>query len=410
MTDGLPATEYEEFQVNPKSRKPLIDFMLDALTGSKCRILHAPSPTKAPFRITFETPKGERMGVVVYAFLANSKVTKNRPPDEHRFQIKYGSKQLVSGPAGRTPKEYNLWQDPYGLYTTLLVGINPERGFFVSADPVLHDPTKFFVSLEFKEAHVERILRDGWFAWERDRANQEDPVEVLVGGTRETFLRCIEFEREALGEDQGHRMWLAERWRWSNEPIVRMHGAMSSDQLLPTDSHLHALAEEFQLSADEVLTLISETPRLKMAVRGWIAEEHLVRKLRQVPGVTECERLTRDGSPDVTLRYQGSRPLTVECKNVLRKTTADGRPRLDFQRTRAAKSDPCSRYYRPGDFDIVAACVHAVTSEWDFRYVQTQYLASHPTCPGRISSRVEVDENWTTSPEPVLRAAASALC
>jgi len=57
------------------------------------------------------------MGIVAYAFLANSKPTKNRPPDEHRFQLKYGSKD---------DRLHELWQDPFGLYTTLLVGINPE--------------------------------------------------------------------------------------------------------------------------------------------------------------------------------------------------------------------------------------------------------------------------------------------
>ena len=89
-----------------------------------------------------------------------------------------------------------------------------------------------------------------------------------------------------------------------------------------------------------MLTLIGETPRLKMAVRGWIAEEHLVVSPR-IPGVTDCARLTTEGSPDVTLRFQGSKPLTIECKNVLRKMTREGLPRLDFQRTRAlAKGRP----------------------------------------------------------------------
>ncbi len=66
---------------------------------------------------------------MAYAFFANSQPTRNRPPDEHRFQVKYSSK---------TKGLHRLWQDPYMLYTTLLVGIDPERGIFVGADPVLH--------------------------------------------------------------------------------------------------------------------------------------------------------------------------------------------------------------------------------------------------------------------------------
>lgn len=400
--------EYEEFRVNVKDRKPLIDFMLDSLKGSGCRIIHAPSPTTAPFRITFETPDGGRIGIIAYAFLANNKATKNRPTDEHRFQIKYGSKQVVAGSAGSKPKQHQLWQDPYGLYTTLLVGINLDRGIFVSADPVLHSPTKFFISLEFKESEARQIARNGWFAWERDRFNDEDPVEVLVGGTRENFLRCIRLEREALGEDQGHRMLLAERPAPTPAVARELPVGAQGGIVTPSETHLHALAVEFDLSEHEVLTLIGDTPRLKMAVRGWIAEEHLVRHLRGIPGVTDCARLTSEGSPDVSLRFKGSKPLTVECKNVLRKTTRDGLPRLDFQRTRAAKSDPCSRYYRPGDFDIVAACVHAVTEHWEFRYSQTNRLGAHPTCAGRLSSKVNIDAGWIASPEPVLMAAASA--
>lgn len=382
--------------------------MLDSLKASGCRIIHAPSPTRAPFRITFETPDGERIGIIAYAFLANNKATRNRPKDEHRFQIKYGSKQVVSGPTGSVPRQHQLWQDPYGLYTTLFVGINPDRGIFVSADPVLHSPTKFFISLEFKETEAEEIVRNGWFAWERDRFNDEDPVEVLVGGTQENFLRCIRLEREALGEDQGHRMLLAER-PVTTPPAARgPSAAVRTGVVMPSETHLHALAVEFELSEHEVLTLIGDTPRLKMAVRGWIAEEHLVRHLSGIPGVTDCTRLTTEGSPDVTLRFQRSKPLTIECKNVLRKTTRHGLPRLDFQRTRAAKTDPCSRYYRPGDFDIVAACVHAVTERWEFLYSQTDRLVAHPSCAGRLSSNVNIDGSWMSSAESVIRAAALA--
>ena len=132
---------YRAYRVTRKKRAPLVDYMVEALRLSGCRILHAPDPGEAPFRITFETPMGERMGVVAYAFFANSEVTRNRPADEHRFQIKYG-------PDDKTLHE--VWQDPFELYTTLFLGINPEQGFFVAADPLRHSLTRFFISLEFK--------------------------------------------------------------------------------------------------------------------------------------------------------------------------------------------------------------------------------------------------------------------
>ena len=116
-----------KYGVQRAARAPLVHFMLDSLRASGCRILHEPDPGEAPFVITFETATGERMGVVAYAFLANELPSKvGRPEDERSFQVKYGpdDKEL-----------HALWQDPLGLFTTLLVGIDRIQGFFVAADP-----------------------------------------------------------------------------------------------------------------------------------------------------------------------------------------------------------------------------------------------------------------------------------
>lgn len=386
---------YPSFRVQAKDRKPLIKFMCRALEAAGCRIIRASPPTIAPFRITFETPSGLRQGIVAYAFRANSRPTRNRPLDEHRFQIKYGSK-----PIGEQVV-IDLWQDPFGLYTTLLLGINPEEGFFVGADPVLHSPTKLFISLEFKERHAEEIRERGWYVWERDRRSDDEPTEVLVGGTAGAFLRYIEFERSAVGLDQGHRQLLGEKMA----EIPVLPGASAPMGLAPGPRRLHQLAREFEMKEEEVLDLIAQTRRLKMAVRGWVAEEHLLRHLSKVKGVSECERLDKEGSPDIRLRFEGGRPITVECKNVLRNTTRDGLARVDFQRTRASLGDPCSRYYAPTDFDVIAACLHAVSERWEFRFVLPSQLDPHPRCPGKIGNNVRIDKRWKSKASPVLRAA-----
>ncbi len=178
--------------------------MLDALEVASCQIIHQPTAETAPFRITYESPAGERAGIVAYAFLANSMAIGNRPDEKHRFRVEYGSKDR---------RLHQLWQDPYGLYTTLLVGIDPDLGFFVGADPVLHSPTRFPISIEFKDAAVQQILTRGWHVWERDGGVVEDrPVEILVGGTADSLLHYLAFERAALGEDQGHRHLLADKF------------------------------------------------------------------------------------------------------------------------------------------------------------------------------------------------------
>ena len=388
--------DYEVYGVNRSDKKPLLDFILAALEGEGCRILNASGPEQAPFRITFETVLGERVGILVYAFFANARRTKNRPDDEHRFQVKYGAddRQL-----------HRLWQDPYLLYTTLFCGIDPQRGIFIGADPVLHSPTRFFISIEYKESYVEEVLSRGWYAWERDhRSGDDKPVEVLVGGTAESFLRYVKFEREALAEDQGHRQLLAEQIS-RPRPTVVLPGLTADRGPVPEPPRLHALAKEFEMSEIEVLDLIAEARRLKMAVRGWVAEQHLVKRLAAVPGVSDCARIEAEGGPDVSLNFDGC-PLTVECKNVLRKKTREGLTRLDFQRTRASKKDPCSRYYSPSEFDVLAACLHAVSERWEFSYVLPSRLAPHPVCRGKLWNNVRIDRLWSSEAESVLRAAA----
>ena len=85
-------------------------------------------------------------------------------------------------------------------------------------------------------------------------------------------------------------------------------------------------------------------------------------------------------------------------------------PRLDFQRTRASKKDPCSRYYASSDFDVVEACLHAVTEKWEFRYILPQSIRGHAKCEGKLANNLRIDEMWQGDPVPVFEAAAIARC
>lgn len=381
----MASFEYKKWGVMRSAKEPLLDFLVKGLEAAGCRILHVSDPAHAPFLITYETPLGERQGVLAYAFFANSKLTKNRPEDEHRFQIKYGSDTRAVLP---------LEQDPSRLVTTIFVGIDTERGILVGADPVLHDQTRMFISLEFKREHAEAIRSNEWHAWERDSSRRDgEPVEVLVGVGQRRVLDYIRFERLALGLDAGHRQLLAEQ-------------LLGNPALAETGPH--ALTEELRLSENEVLDLIQGASRLKMAVRGWVAEHHLERYLQGVPGVEDCRRLDEEGRPDIELRFRHGRPILVECKNVLRQPAADGRARVDFQRTRASKGDPCSRYYRPGDFHVLAACLHAVTERWEYRFIPTVWLPAHQSCTGRIQSNLRVGTDWLENPVDVFSAVSAS--
>lgn len=383
------------YRVLPSARKPLIDFMVAGLQAAGCRILFCSDTRTAPFIITFETPIGERMGVVAYAFLATRTPTKNRPVDERSFQIKYGSKLKDN--------THRLWTDPLQLYTTLLIGIDPKDGFFVAADPAAHNPTKFFIRLEFKDEYADEIRKKGWHAWERAKRSEgfDEPVEVLVGGARDRFLDLIRFERSAAGLSPGDRQLLAEKPEFMAASIIQGDGAWRALDM----PALHPLAKELSLDPQQILELIAGARRLKMAVRGWVAEKHLYDALHRLKGVTRCERRDEEGGPDLYLSY-GARPLlSIECKNVLRALDKDRLPRLDFQRTRASKKDPCSRYYAPSDFDIVAACLHAVTEKWEFRFALTAELPAHRKCTEKITNNIRVDSKWVSDPIAVFKRA-----
>lgn len=243
-------------------------------------------------------------------------------------------------------------------------------------------------SIEFKRDHVDFIRSDGWVVWERDRrpgkskdrptADLEDfRTEVLVGGTQDRLLDLIALERIARGLDPGERHLVADKLK----------------ELKPNPTAVsHAILKEFGIAPEALFDLIEGASRLKMAVRGWVAEQHLFDALQGLDGVSECIRLEADGKPDLSLRWKGGAPILIECKNTLRTTYADGRPKVDFQKTRASKGDPCSRYYRPQDFPVLAACLHAVTESWEFRFALTSDLEPHKTCDGRIANMIGVAE------------------
>jgi len=361
----------------------LLDFLLKGLLTGGCKILHHSGAKQAPFRITFEDPSGVKLGILVYAFTANSKSTTNRPEDEHRFQVKYGSND---------GKLHQIWQDPYDLYTTLMVGIDLERGIFVGVDPLIHEWTKFFISIEFKRRDAEAIQDKGWHFWEREKAGDE-PVEIMVGGNQDSLLRYTRFERAAQGLDQGHRCLLAENIDKYDFSVITSTVSAPNISAL---NNMHHLAKEFEISETEILNLIQAAPRLKMAVRGWVAERHLEDLLIDTAGVDSCMQLEADGKPDFEVVYKGSAPILIECKNVLRIPLADGTVRVDFQKTRASQGDRCSRYYSADDFHILAACLHPSTENWDFTFKLTEELLPHKNCPEKLSNLVRIHDDWQT--------------
>lgn len=350
-----------------------------ALEACGVQILRYPDAHSAPFEYTLKLPSGERIELVCYAFLANKYRQQGRPEDEHRFQVKYGSE---------FDRPHEIYIDPNREVITLFMGVHVEERIFIAADPTMHTPTWFSSSVEFKTADVERAKRTGWTAWERERSSarrragrdaENYQTETLVAFTPEHLLRFIQFERLATGLDAGERLLLAER--------------IAKDEA--QEGAPHPLELQFGLSARQILDVIWGRFRLNVAVRGGIAEHHLGSYLRSLPEITKVHEIDEDGKPDFEITFN-RRTYLLECKNVLRSRRVDGKPIIDFQKTRAAKGNHCSRYYDRNAFDVLAACLHPVTERWEFRFVSTSALPPHEECIGKLSHKVVVDGSaWT---------------
>jgi hypothetical protein len=354
----------------------------EALRASGAQILESANPRMAPFEIAIRTPTGERLDLVCYAFTANEYRQGGRPPDEHRFQIKYGSD---------FDRYHNIYIDANRNKITLMFGVHLEWGLFVAVDPRMHTPTWFSSSVEFKTSNLRSAKFKGWHGWQRERSDarrkQRRPeenlqTETVIALRPENFLRYVQFERVATGLDCGERLLLSDR----------IENSLGEGEILLPGTGRHPLELQLGLPASDILHIISGAFRLAAAVRGGVAEHHLERYLREVQGVRNIRHIIEDGKPDFEVEYR-RRPFLIECKNVLARTQ-QGLPKVDFQKTRASKADPCSRYYRPTQFHILAACLHPVTLKWEFRFTQTGTLAPHPKCQGRLASNVLVKSNW----------------
>src|SRR5689334_8750950 len=94
-------------------------FLADAVQRAGGRVLYSSGPDVAPLFMAVEDDNGERQGLVAYVFWANQKVTRNRPVDEHRLQIRYGD---INDAAWRA-RFHPVGFDPAGLDTTLVIGV-----------------------------------------------------------------------------------------------------------------------------------------------------------------------------------------------------------------------------------------------------------------------------------------------
>ncbi len=169
---------------------------------------------------------------------------------------------------------------------------------FVAVDPLMHAPTWFSVSVEFKEGDLERARQLGWHGWERERsvARRKDvsplesfQTEAVCAFAPRNFLRYVEFERVASGLDASERLLVGDK--------IAELGA-------PEPNATHGLERELGLSARELLDVLAGTGRLVVAVRGRVAEHHLAKHLSALSGIEDVQALDQDGPPDFQISYK----------------------------------------------------------------------------------------------------------
>jgi hypothetical protein len=128
-----------------------------------------------------------------------------------------------------------------------------------------------------------------------------------------------------------------------------------------------------------------------------VAEHHLAQYLRRDRHVASAQLIDRDGEPDFDVTMTDGRRVLVECKNVSPNTYADGTPKVEVQKTRSQRDDPAGRLYRPEQFDVVAACLYAVTGVWEFRFKATAHMARHRSHHDRLAALHGVDDTWASA-------------
>jgi hypothetical protein len=361
-----------------RSRQQIVDVLTAGIEASGARVVSCSFPRElvAPVFIGAEDADGHRYGMLTYPFTTTKKAIKNRPSDEHRFQIKYGE-------PSRVRLEPNpLGHDPAGVDVTLVVAVDPEREIVVGLDPLVYSELPMGVSNYYDDDNANTALRDSWAVWAKEKRKTRsdqgvawEGIEAMVGFRPDRLLDYARFEALAtsLGLDTGLRARLAEEFTRSR--VSR-----------------HQLEQLFGISAATILDIVDNNFRLGVAVRGSVAEHHLGQQLRLDPTVAECTAIDEDGQPDFHVTLVDGRKMTIECKNALRETYKSGDAKVETQKTRDSGA---GRKYPFGAFDVLAACMFSVTGRWTFKFKRAAELAPWSHDPDRIGAIQRIDSSWS---------------
>lgn len=371
-----------------QGRRDLHAFLLRAVEASGGRVLYASRTDRAPVYLGVQLDSDERLGLLIYPFRVTRNTIRNRPADEVRGQLRYGSEDSWK-------REHPVGRDLAGVDVTMIVGIDLDDEILLGLDANLWDPLPMGISFYAKQPEIEHAHRTGWHVWEkvnRGGTKRREPrsptqLETMVAFAPDRLIDYARLERRATS--------------LRLDPPLRFAAAIALAERSPAEERprQHVLEEQFALDSEQILDIISGRNRLSVAVRGGVAEHHLEQQLREHPAVAQLQRLDVDAMHDFDVVLATGQRLRIECKNASPKTTADGAFKVEVQKTRASKGDPASRFYPADAFDVVAACLFSPTGRWEFRFGRTAQMRRHNDFGDRLAAVQPVTDHWTSSIE-----------
>ena len=367
-----------------QGRGDLHAFLRDAVQASGARLLYVSESHRAPIYLGVQLDSDERLGLLVYPFRVTRNMIRNRPSDEVRGQLRYGSEASWL-------REHRIGRDVAGVDVTLILGIDLADEVLLGLDANLWDPLPMGISFYAKQAEIDQAHSTGWHVWEkvnragtkRSEARSPTSLETVVAFTPDRLIQFARLERRSA--------------TLRLDPPLRFAAALSmaNEVAVADPPNRHVLEKQFDLNSEQILDIIKGRNRLSVAVRGGVAEYHLEAQLHQARGIATVERLDRDGAHDFNVTLADGTFVRIECKNASPKTTTAGSFRVEVQKTRASKGDAASRFYRADAFDVVAACLFSPTGRWEFRYGLTSRMARNSAYPDRLAAVQVVDDEWT---------------
>lgn len=368
-----------------QGRADLHEFLLRSVEASEGRVLYASDPSRAPIYLGVQLTSDERIGMLIYPFRVTRNTIRNRPTNEVRGQLRYGSEPSWE-------REHPVARDTAGVDVTMIVGVDIADGVIIGLDADLWDPLPMGISFYAKDHEIQQAKQAGWHVWEkvnrsgtkRDQARSPMHLETVVAFTPDRLVDYARLERRATS--------------LRLDPPLRYAAAtaMAQRELQDESPRQHVLEEQFALSSKQILDIIGGRNRLSVAVRGGVAEYHLEQYLNNAPAVASVQRLDTDAMHDFNVALVGGRQLRIECKNASPKTSATGNFKVEVQKTRASKTDPASRFYPADAFDVVAACLFSPTGRWEFRFGLTSRMQRHKDFPDRLAAIQTLTADWVS--------------